>query len=160
MVTKTYLTRILIIFIVILTFSNKTQAASLQEIITVAEQQFEGVAFTAEIYTRASKRVYDVELLSGRRIVEAVFDAKTGNLLESEFYSSPRRSVRVSVALKRADISLLQAIDIAEKRVSNSKVKEGEISLRNNQYLIEVRAGSLLYDVVIHSKSGRVIRVN
>jgi uncharacterized membrane protein YkoI len=150
----------LIIFIVGLTFSNQIQAASLQEIITVAEQQFDGVAFTAERYTRARKRFYDVELLRGRQIIEAVFDANTGNLLESEIYSSPRRSVRVSVALNRANISLLQAIDIAEKRVSNSRAIEAEIRLSHAQYLIEVRAGTQLYEVVINSMSGRVIRVN
>jgi len=91
------------------------------------EQRFGGDAFTAEKYVRRGSPVYDVELLIGRRIVEAVFDANTGALLSSENYSTPRRAA--------------------------------ELRLRNNRFLVEVRARRWLYDVLIDSTDGRVIFV-
>ncbi len=158
MITKT--TRMLIMLLALLTISSHTYAASLKEVIESAQQQFGGVAFTAERYSRARGSVYDVELLlSGRRIVEAEFDANTGTLISSEIYRTPRRAERVSAALRRARISLLQAIEIAERRVPNSQTVDAEIKLRRNFYLVEVRAGSFLYEVLIDSRSGRVNRV-
>jgi len=157
---KTNLIKILLFF-VLLTGSHYSFAATLQEVVVLAEQRFGGVAFTAERYSRSDRHVYEVELLRGRQIVEAMYDT-AGNLIRSEIYSTPRRAARVSSALTRAQITLSEAIAIAEGAVPNSRAIEAEIRLRNDRYLVDLRVGSRVYDVdvLIDSRDGRVVYID
>lgn len=134
-------------------------ASSLDPAIEAAEQTFNGEAFSAS----AVGRFVDVEVLSGNQVVEALYDAETVQLAASEIYGSPRRVQRVQAAVDQAVLSLVDAIAAAEAAVGPGDVLEAELLLsrRNpgSRYLVDIRTADGIFDVVVDSATGQIIRI-
>lgn len=134
-------------------------ASSLQSTIETAEQAFGGEAFSAE----AIGRFADIEMLSGNQLISALYDAETGQLIDSEVYGSPRRLQKVSAALDRAVLSLVEAIEAAEGAVGPGEVLEAALLLgrRNGgrQFIVDIRTDEGIFDVIVNSITGQVVRI-
>lgn len=145
--------------------SAPAMASSLQDAVAAAELHLGGEAFEAERYWEDGSKFIDVELLSGNQIVEAVFLAEGSQLIDVEIYSNKRRVNRATRALKRADISLSEAIRIAEDAVGAGEVREAELQIRRQakrsgkRFLVEVRDDRKWLDVLVNSRNGKVLRV-
>jgi uncharacterized membrane protein YkoI len=135
--------------------------------ITAAESQFGGEAFEAERYREDGRSYYEVEVLSGGEIFEAVFDARSGRLIEWERYDQPRRAQRVDAALQRARLSLLQASRRALRaKGPGASVVEAEIRLSSNRqrngtrFEVDVRNRDGVFEIIINALNGRVMRIS
>lgn len=140
-------------------------ASPLNQAIAAAEQQFGGQAFEAEFFREAGQRRAEVELLSNGQIVEVLFDADTGAIVEVDTYSNQRRIDRAAAALGRAEISLLDAARIARNTVGRGQILEAELRVTANQnangkrYIVDVRNKQGDFEVIINSRTGSVIRI-
>lgn len=140
-------------------------ASPLNQAIAVAEQQFGGQAFDAEFFRENGQRRAEVELLSGSEIVEVLFDADTGAILDVDTYGNQRRIDRAAAALSLAKISLLDATGIARKAVGRGQILEAELRVTANpnangkRYIVDVRNKQGEFEVIINSRTGKVIRV-
>lgn len=134
-------------------------AASLPSIIEDAEQTFGGEAFDAETYLRRS----EVDVLSGNEIIEAVYDAETGELIFSEVYGSRRLVERVAAALDQAVLSLLDAIEVAEDAVGPGEILEAALSISRRRsgkiFVVDIRTDGGVFDVFVDSATGEIVRV-
>lgn len=139
--------------------SAAASAQSLRSIVEDAEFTFGGVAYDAYL----EDGTVEVELLSGRQIVEVLFDLRTGRLLETDEYENRRRVQRVRQAIARSRISLLDAIDAAEAAVGRGKVLEAELTVRGRargrRYVIDIETRDGTFDIIVNARSGRIIRV-
>jgi len=139
--------------------SGAAMAQSLQDFIATAESTFGGRAFVAERYNR----YVEVQVLSGNQLIEAEYDRNTGRLIDSDAFGRPRRVQRVAANLARATVPLGDAIDAAQRAVGSGEVLEAELRLsgmnRGRRYIIEIRTRDGLFDVVVNSATGRVVRV-
>ena len=146
-------------------FSGPALASPLQNAIAAAEQQFGGEAFEAERYREGGRTYIEVEVLSGNQIVEAEFRGNGNRLIDAETYGNPRRIARLGAALDRAELSLAEAVQIAEDAIGPGRVEEAKLRItrkpqRNGtRFIVEVRTEDGLFDVVINSRNGRVIRI-
>ena len=151
--------------VLFITNSVTAMASSLQTVISDAEQLFGGQAFVAEAYREGGKRIVEVEVLSGNQIVEAVFDARSGVLIESEVYGNPRRIDRVSQALDNTKISLKRAAKKAEKAIGPGEVLEAELKVKRQKlkngkrYVVEFRNEDGVFEVIVNSRNGKVVRI-
>lgn len=134
-------------------------AQSLQEFIATAESSFGGRVYAAERYNS----FVEVQLLSGNQLIEAEYDRLSGRLVDSDVFGSPRRVQRVGASLVRATLPLADAIDAAQRAVGPGEVLEAELQLsgRNGgeRYIIEVRTAGGIFDVVVASTTGQIVRV-
>jgi uncharacterized membrane protein YkoI len=134
--------------------------------IMLAESQFNGEAFKAERYREGQRILYEVYVLSGNSIYEVVVNANRGRVIDWDRYDNRRWSARVSAALDRAQISLIDAVEIAREAVPGSNPIEAKLRVNNNpdrngtRFLVETREGPELYDVVINSRNGRVVKID
>jgi hypothetical protein len=139
--------------------SGAAMAQSLQDFIATAESAFGGRAFVAERYNR----YVEVQLLSGNQLIEAEYDPRTGRLIDSDVFGRPRRVQRVAASLERATLPLGDAIDAAQRAVGPGEVLEAELRLsgrnRGGRYSIEIRTREGIFDVVVASATGRIVRV-
>ena len=140
-------------------------ATPLIDAITAAEQQFGGEAFEAERYREDGRTRIEVEVLSGNQIVEVLFNGRATRVLDVDTSNNRRKVARVSAALERADLSLAEATEIAEDAIGPGQVREAELRVsrdaeRNGKrFVIEVRNDDGLFDAVVNSRNGRVIRI-
>ena len=145
--------------------SGVAVASPLADAVALAEQQFAGEAFEAELYREDGRRIVEVEVLSGNLIVEAVYNANTGALIDSDTYGSQRRVNRIRRALNRAEISLIDAIEIAAARLRPGRATEAELDIRRNprrngrRFEVEYISQGEEFDVYINSRSGRVVKI-
>jgi uncharacterized membrane protein YkoI len=134
--------------------------------IILAESAFNGEAFKAERYRQGQRVFYEVYVLSGNSIYEVVVNANRGNVVEWDRYNQKRRATRVSAALNNAQFSLIDAVEIAQEALPGSNAIEAKLRLSNNpnrngkRFLVETRDGPELYDVVINSRNGRVVKID
>ncbi|WP_139559506.1 PepSY domain-containing protein [Methylotetracoccus oryzae] len=139
--------------------SGAAMAQPLQDFIATAESAFGGRAFVAERYNR----YVEVQLLSGNQLIEAEYDRITGQLVDSDAFGSPRRVQRVTARLNRATLSLGDAIDAAQRAVGSGEVLEAELRVsgrnRGRRFIVEIRTNAGVYDVIVASATGRIIRV-
>lgn len=139
--------------------SGAAVAQSLQDFIATAESAFGGRAFWAERYSR----YVEVQLLSGNQLIEAEYDPLTGRLIDSDVFGGPRRVQRVAASLNRATLPLGDAIDAAQRAVGSGEVLEAELRLsgtnRGRHYIVEIRTSDGIFDVVVASATGRIVRV-
>ena len=143
-------------------------ATPISNAIATAEQQFGGEAYTAERYRENGRTFYEVEVLVGNQIVEAVLSGNGRRVIETDTYGSKRRVARAEAALERAGLSLQDAVAIAENTLGPEGIRgirEAEIRLsgdpdRNgSRFIVELRNADGLFDVVVNSRNGRVIRI-
>jgi len=145
--------------------SNSTLASPIKDAIAEAEWRFGGEAFEAELYRDEGRTLVEVELLVGKRIVEAEYDVRRGRITDSEAYRSKRRVARVAGALERSRLTLYEVVQIADEAAGPGDVLEAELRLsrqakRNGRrYEIELRNEEGLFDVIVNSRNGRVIRI-
>ena len=134
-------------------------ADSLTEIIASAESNFAGVAYEAGSVGAFA----EVQLLSGDSLIEAIYDAESGALLDSDTFGSPRLVQRVATAVDTAVISLADAIAAAEDAVGPGEVLEALllVSRRNSgrRYLVDIRTDAGIFDVIVDSQNGNIIRI-
>jgi uncharacterized membrane protein YkoI len=148
-------------------FANASTRITFSEAIAAAESQFGGEAFEAERYREDGRSFFEIEVLSGGEIYEAVFDARTGSLIEWERYNQPRRASRVADALQRARLSLTQATRRALRaKGPGARVVEAEILLSSDRqrngrrYEVDVRTGDGVFEVVVNARNGRIVRIS
>ena len=139
--------------------SGTAFAQSLESFIDTAESTFGGEAFIAEKFGRFA----EIQLVSGNQLVEALYDTNTGQLIESDIIPSSRLVQRFANALDIAVITLSDAIDAAEAAVGGGDVLEAALLVgrRNSgrRFLVDIRTDSGVFDVLVDSANGNIIRV-
>ncbi len=134
-------------------------AESLENIVAVAESAFDGEACLA---FRDGARV-EVELVCGAHLVEVVYDADSGELLDSQVVAGSRRCRRSARALSRSVLSLLDAIDLAKRALGPGEVLWAALATtagdREHYFDIHLRTADASYDVHIDPNMGRLLRV-
>ncbi len=134
-------------------------AQSLDSFIDAAEATFGGEAYEAGRIGNFA----EVQLLSGNQLVEVLYNAQTGQLLDSESFGSPRLVGRVATALDTAVIPLSEAIAAAEQAVGPGEVLEAVLLITRRSsgraYLVDIRTDSGIFDVIVSSANGQIIRV-
>ena len=135
--------------------------------IAAAESQFGGEAFEAERYRENGRPRIEVEVLSGGEIYEAVFDVRTGRLVDWERYVQPRRASQVAAALQRARLSLIQATRRAlQAKGPGAGVVEADLLLSPNaqtngrRYEVDVRTRDGVFEVIVDALNGRIVRIS
>lgn len=146
--------------VLLLAFAGQAAASTLQSTIAAAEQAFGGEAFSAGKLGAFS----EVEVLSNNQLIETLYSNASGELVDSEAYGSPRRVDRVQTSLDSAQISLSDAITIAEDAVGPGEVLDAELqvsrnSTRNGRFLIDIRTDAGVLDVIVDAVTGRVLRI-
>lgn len=140
-------------------------ASPLKDAIVAAERQFGGQAFEAERYREDGRAYVEVEVLVGNRIVEAEYRVGNGQLQDAETYGTPRRVARIAAALDRSRLSLAEAAQIAEDAAGPGNVREAKLRITRQadrtgkRFIVEVRNDEGVFDVVVNSRNGRVIRI-
>lgn len=139
--------------------SASAAADSLESLIESAEATFSGEAYAAGSIGGFA----EVQLLSGNQLVEALYDAETGQLLDTESFGSGRFAQRVAAALDVAVISLVDAITAAKDAVGPGDVLEADllISRRNTgrRFIVDIRTDDGVFDVIVDSSTGRILRI-
>jgi uncharacterized membrane protein YkoI len=134
-------------------------ADSLESLIESAEATFGGEAYAAGSIGGFA----EVQLLSGDRLIEALYNAETGQLVDSETFGSGRIVQRVATALDVAVLSLVDAITAAQDAAGPGDVLEADllISRRNSgrRFLVDLRTDDGIFDVIVDSQTGRIIRI-
>lgn len=134
-------------------------AQSVQDFVATAESAFGGRAYAVERYNR----YIEVQLLSGNQLIEAEYEPRTGRLIDSDVIGGPRAVERVAASLNLARLSLGDAIDAAQRAVGPSEVLEAALRLsgtnRGRRFIIEIRTREGIFDVIVASRTGRIIRV-
>jgi uncharacterized membrane protein YkoI len=139
--------------------ASSANAQSLEAVIEAAQAQIGGEVYDASRIGRFA----EVELLSGNRLIDAIFDFDSGQLIDSEVYGSARLASRVERALDRADLTLIEAIDAAEEAVGPGEVLEAELRVAGRQggrqFIVDIRTSEGIFDVIVDASSGRIIRI-
>lgn len=139
--------------------AGHASAQSLSAVISAAQAQFGGEAYDA---TRVGS-LAQIELLSNGRLVEAILEFETGQIVSSEFYGSGRRATQVGTALNRAVLTLPEAIQAGLQAVGPGDVVDAELRVTGNQsgrqFVVDIRTASGLFDVTIDAADGRIIRI-
>ena len=134
-------------------------AQSVQDFVATAESAFGGRAYAVERYNL----YIEGQLLSGNQLIEAEYEPRTGRLIDSEVIGGPRAVQRVAASLNLATLSIGDAIDAAQRAVGPGEVLEAALRLsgtnRGRQFIIEIRTSEGIFDVIVASRTGRIIRV-
>lgn len=132
---------------------------SLEAVIEAAQAQLGGEVYDASRIGRFA----EVELLSDNRLIDAIFDFESGQLIDSEVYGSPRLTSLVDKALDRADLSLIAAIDAAEAAVGPGEVLEAALRVGGRQggrqFIVDIRTGDGTFDVIVDASTGAIVRI-
>lgn len=134
-------------------------AQSLTSVIAAAQAQLGGEVYDASRVGNLA----EVELLSNGRLIDAILVLETGELIASESFGTGRRAAQVGTALNRAALTLPEAIDAALEAVGPGDVLEAELRVTGQQsgrqFIVDVRTGSGLFDVIVDAANGRIIRI-
>ncbi len=134
-------------------------AETLESIVASAETAFGGEASEAF----RDGQVVEVEVMCGSKVVEAVYDAKTSELLDAETLPACRRGKRVARALDRAVLSLVDAMDVAKMAVGPGETLEAALPTAGRdggrRFDIALRTSDGVFDVQVDAASGRLLRV-
>jgi hypothetical protein len=137
---------------------QEPQSETLETIIALAESAFAGEA--TEVFRNGP--FVEVEVVSGTRIVEAVYDIETGALQMCHATAESRRGKRNARALGRAVLSLLDAIDLAKAAVGAGEVLRAALlsaaSLGERRFDVRLRTRGGDVDVAIDPTTGRLVR--
>ena len=145
--------------------STPAMASGITRAINAAEQEFGGEAFEAERYREGGRGVIEVDVLSGNQIIEVVFSGDGRQVLDVDTETNQREVARVTAALEWARVSLQEAVDIAGAAIDSKRVREVELVIkgredRNGRRIIaEVVSDGDEFDVVLNSRTGRVLRI-
>ena len=139
--------------------TGNAAAQSLTAVISAAQAQLGG-----EVYDASRVGSFaEVELLSNGRLVDAILDFETGELIASEVYGSGRRAAQIGTALDRAVLTLPEAIDAGLEAVGPGEVLEAELRVAGRQsgrqFVVDIRTASGVFDVIIDAADGRIIRI-
>ncbi|WP_410208514.1 PepSY domain-containing protein [Fusobacterium sp.] len=106
-----------------------------------------------ELEKRRGKLIYKVEIVNKHEEKEYKIDAATGEVIR---YETDKELLDFD---SNADISLVQAIDIATKGRQNPIVKEAELKRDFDKlyYEVEFFEGKVKYEVKIDAKTGDLI---
>ncbi len=139
--------------------SGVAMAQSLGSFIEAAEATFGGEAYEAGRIGNFA----EVQLVSGDQLIETLYNAETGQLIDSEAFGSSRLVARVANALDRAVLTLEEAIEAAEAAVGGGDVLEAALLVgRRNSgraFLVDIRTDSGIFDVIVDSATGNIIRI-
>lgn len=145
---------------------SAASASPLKTVIASAEQQLGGQAIAAELFREGNQDLVEVELLRGNQIVEAVFDADTAALVESEVLTRRFRVLLASRAVNVARLTLAEAIDAAEAAVGGGEAVDAELVLRarkprmnGRRYNVDVVTDDDDLDVLLNSRNGNTVRI-
>jgi len=151
--------RAIAVVLLFLIGSGAALAQSLESFIEAAEATFGGEAYEAGRVGSFA----EVTLLSGNQLIEALYNANSGQLLDSEAFGSSRLVQRIAAALDTAVLTLPEAIEAAEDAVGPGEVLEAAllVSRRNSGrlFLVDIRTDDGIFDVIVDSATGRIIRV-
>lgn len=145
--------------------SGAVLASPLITAIELAEQQYGGRAFEAEIFREDGQRVVEIELLRNNQILEIVYDADTLQVIETENYNWRRRINRATAAVAVAQIPLADAARRARRGLNGGWITEVKLRVTGNEsangrrYTVEIRKDRRDFDVIVNALNGSVVRI-
>lgn len=133
---------------------------SLQQAIAIGNKTVKGdlvsVEFDQNNYSAGG--VYKIKTIASNTEYDLNIDADTGRVLSAKQKQLDREDMSEYNAMKRAKVSLTQAIQTAAQNI-NGKVIETEFDVDNGKavYEIKVAKGNQIHKVIIDSMTGKVI---
>jgi len=136
---------------------------TLREAVEIALKKVPGgKAVEAELETEDDGIEYEVEVIVGGKHMEIEIDPTTGAVKEAkEEKAEEGEDEKAEEAAAKAPITLLQAIDAAQKSVPGGKAFEAEAEMENGKLIFEVEfvAGDKIMEVEVDATSGEVLEV-
>ncbi len=137
---------------------------SLREAVEIALKKFpDGKAVEAELETEDDGIEYEVEVVVGGKHMEVEIDPVTGAIkeVEEEKVDPNDDEEKVEAAAAKATVTLLQAIDAAQKNVPDGKAFEAEPEMEDGKLIFEVEfvAGDKIMEVEVDATTGKVVEV-
>lgn len=134
-------------------------AETLETIVASAESTLGGRACGA----LRQGPVVEVELICSSGTVEAVFEAETGELVETVSIGRSRRGKRMTRALDRTVLSLIDAMDVAKSATGPGETLEATLLCASRaggrRFDITLRTSEDLFSVVVDATTGRLLRL-
>lgn len=132
---------------------------AVESVVAAAESAFRAEAFGAIRHGR----FVEVELVDGSAIIEAVYDAASGELQDTQTLLSSRRGRRAAQALDRAVLSLADAMDVAKGGVGPGETLEACLHTAGascgRRFDIVLRTSEGTFEVFVDAATGRLSRV-
>ncbi|MEM9383591.1 MAG: hypothetical protein AAGA68_00900 [Pseudomonadota bacterium] len=132
---------------------------TLESLIASAETTFGGEACEAF----HDGQLVEVEVVCDAKIVEAVYDANSCELLDAHVQPVGRRGKRVVRALDRAVLTLVDAMDVAKGAVGPGESLEAGLRTTGSdggrRFEVILRTSEGVYEIQVDSASGRLVRV-
>ena len=134
-------------------------SVSVSQAIAIAEQYAGGKANQAQFTSKRGQSFFEVEVISGTKIMDVQVDAHSGTVIGSKEDKPDSDKDEIEANALNTPVSLLQAIDTAEQQVGG-KVRKVELEHERSTlvYDMEVINGIKVMDVTVDAHSGAVLR--
>jgi hypothetical protein len=107
--------------------------------------------------------VVEVELMGSSGTVEAVFEAETGELVDTVSVGPSRRGKRMARALDRTVLSLIDAMDVAKGAIGPGETLEATLLSAGRsggrRFEIAVRTSDGTFSALVDAATGRLLQV-
>ncbi|GAA0311034.1 PepSY domain-containing protein [Psychrobacter aestuarii] len=134
---------------------------SLEQAMSIAQKTVKGDVIGAEFdqYDRSAGGNYEVTIVANNSEYDVKVDAKNGQVSTSKQEKMDNEDIAEYNAMKKSNLSLNQAIKKANQRINGTIVEAGfDVDAGKSVYEIEIVKGNQVYDVVVDSMTGQIVR--